>query len=105
MTSDAATDTRLDPRLRALPGLLPDNAESDVTSREEMLIEPASPAGLERESSRAKLVQMGGNEEVAPSRGPRSSTREVGPSLALGDRYAHEIPLLENDLRAKRVRS
>jgi hypothetical protein len=70
-------DLRLDPRIKALLSLMPDNAESDVANREEMLIEASSPAGLERNAGRARLMKWGGNEKVAPSVGLRFPTQEI----------------------------
>jgi acetyl esterase/lipase len=51
--------------------------ETDVLSREEMLVEAASPAGIEREAGRTQLMEWGGNEEVAPSEGLRFETGET----------------------------
>jgi acetyl esterase len=70
-------DLGLDPRIKALLSLMPDNAEFDVANREEMLIEASSPAGLERDAGRARLMEWGGNEEVAPLVGLRFSTQEI----------------------------
>jgi acetyl esterase/lipase len=61
----------------ALLRLLVANDEADVASREEMLAESVSLEGIEREAGRTQLMEMGGNEVVAPSTGLRFETCET----------------------------
>lgn len=77
MFDDSEADPRLDPRIQAVLGLLSDSVESDVASREELLIEASSPGGIEKTASFARLMEMADNDDVAPSKGLRISTQEI----------------------------
>ena len=45
-TSKIASDPRIDPRIKAVMGLIPSMSQSDVSSREELLAEANSDAGI-----------------------------------------------------------
>ena len=77
MTNHPRDDSRLDPRIRALMDLFVAKDETDVASREELLVEAASPAGIEREKGRTLLMEWGGSEDVAPSDGLRFENSET----------------------------
>ena len=47
MPHDLAADRRIDPRIKALLGLLPDIKPSPATTREELLAEANTPEALE----------------------------------------------------------
>jgi len=70
MPTKVETDPRLDPRIRAaftgLPTGLP---QPDVSSREELLAQELSPAGLAAIAFQSKLFDAMDSEEVAPSAG------------------------------------
>jgi acetyl esterase len=58
-------------------GLFVARDESDVASREELLVQAASTEGIEREAGRTLFMEWGGNEEVAPTEGLRFETCET----------------------------
>ncbi len=70
MTSKIVTDPRIDPRIKALFGAIP-QAEpgKDVASRDELLAEEASPEGRQRAAAQQAFMKMLDNEEIAPSDG------------------------------------
>ena len=69
--SKLTEDPRVDPRIKALMGNLPDADRGDVTSREEMLAESASPEAAEVRRQVEALLELVDNEDVAPSAGLR----------------------------------
>jgi acetyl esterase/lipase len=77
MAYDVQSDPRLDPRIKGFLSLLPDPAQSDAESREQMLAEATSPKGLESIAATVFLTDMCDNEEVAPSEGLRFYTEEI----------------------------
>ena len=70
MTSKIVTDPRIDPRIKALFGSMP-QAEpgKDVAGREELLAEEASPEGRQRAAAQQAFMKMLDNEQIAPSDG------------------------------------
>jgi acetyl esterase/lipase len=69
-------DPRIDPRIKALLGAMPIIKLPDVTSREELLAEAHSPAGLAQRAMADALMDGLDNEEIAPSDGLDISTIE-----------------------------
>lgn len=75
--SRIANDPRIDPRIKAAFGALPDAPNpGDVTSREVMLAEVATPAAREAYAAQTALFSAMDTEAVAPSAGLSVSTRE-----------------------------
>ena len=77
MPYDVHSDPRLDPRIKAFLALLPESNETDAESREQMLAEATSPAGLEAIAATVFMTDMCDNEEIAPSKGLRFYTEDV----------------------------
>jgi acetyl esterase len=76
MTPDIADDTRLDPRLRRILGLVPSNPLHDAADREEILAEANTPeAAQAREGFRA-FQDLCDTEEAAPSAGLSVTTTQ-----------------------------
>ncbi len=76
MTSKIAQDPRIDPRIKALFGALPQTEMKDVSSREEVLGAVNTPeAQAGREAFRG-FMEMCDNEDVAPSAGLTIETHE-----------------------------
>lgn len=76
MTTRIANDPRIDPRIKAVFGALPDPpAGRDVASREALLAEQATEAANAEAAVRDAMFAMLDNEEVAPSRGLEISTK------------------------------
>ena len=69
-------DPRLDPRVKAVLALVPVPPASDVTSREELLAEMASPESLAMREQMNALFEMLDDETNAPSAGLDISTVE-----------------------------
>jgi acetyl esterase/lipase len=69
MNPRATTDERLDPRVRAALARWPLDPATDVTGREELLSEAASPEGLRAAAREADFLNAGDDDEVAPSEG------------------------------------
>lgn len=76
MAYDYHADTRLDPRLRSLLAHMPDAPTVFVSSREEMVAKAASPVGRAATADYVALLEMADSEEVAPSSGLSTTTRE-----------------------------
>ena len=67
---DIANDPRLDPRLKAMLGMLPSvTEETDVASREEQLAEANTPEAKAANEQVRMLLEMMDNEDIAPSAG------------------------------------
>lgn len=77
MPYDVQSDSRLDPRIKALLGLLPDSEAVDADSREQMLAEAATAEGRAEYEAEVSMMNMGDSEEVAPSKGLRFATEDV----------------------------
>jgi acetyl esterase len=77
MAYGVQSDLRLDPRIRAILARWPQVPESSVTSREEMLAEAVSPAGMAVLRAETEFMDQFNNEEVAPSTGLSITTREI----------------------------
>jgi len=75
MSSSISTDPRLDPRIKALMGAMPEMEASDAESREQLLAEAAGPEASAAREAMAGFMDMVDNEEVAPSAGLSSSTK------------------------------
>lgn len=69
MSYDLESDLRIDPRIKAMLSMLPDSEAIDTESREQLLAEAASPEGVAENEMVDGFMNMGGNEEVAPSSG------------------------------------
>jgi acetyl esterase len=77
MAYDLQSDIRLDPRVKAVLSMLPDEAVTDAESREQMLAEASSPDGIARIKMLGEFMDMGDSEEVAPSRGLRFANEDI----------------------------
>jgi acetyl esterase len=70
MASKLATDPRIDPRIKAVFGAMPEMpAQGDVASREALLAEENSAEGKARAAASTQMLEMVDNEAVAPSAG------------------------------------
>jgi len=74
---DLESDPRIDPRIKAMLSMLPDAEAVDTESREQLLAEAASPEGVAENEMVESFMDMGGNEEVAPSVGLRFTTEDI----------------------------
>jgi acetyl esterase len=76
MASRIADDPRIDPRIKAVLGAMPDPTPAlDVANREELLADEATEAGNARAAAQDALFAIMDNEDVAPSKGLTISTR------------------------------
>ncbi len=69
-------DPRIDPRIKAIMGAMPVGRGSDVTSREELLEEANRPETVAEAAEFKELLDLLGDETVAPSVGLEISTVE-----------------------------
>ena len=69
-------DRRIDPRIKALLGVLPAVVFDNVDSREQALKEAAAPAALAQRKQMEMMFDLIDNEQVAPSKGLEISTHE-----------------------------
>jgi acetyl esterase/lipase len=70
MASRLATDPRIDPRIKAILGAMPDMPpQGDATSRAEMLAAENSEEGKAAAAQLTAMMSMMDNEEIAPSAG------------------------------------
>ena len=69
-------DPRIDPRIKALFGIMPAVSFSDVESRQQALEEANSPEALARMKQMEGMFELIDNEQVAPSAGLEISTHE-----------------------------
>ncbi|HEY1650803.1 MAG TPA: alpha/beta hydrolase [Acidimicrobiales bacterium] len=76
MALDIAADTRLDPRLRPFLEFVPSEAIGDVDSREELLAQASSPQAVAINEAMQSFFDFCDTEEVAPSTGLTTTTRE-----------------------------
>ncbi len=77
MSYDLESDLRIDPRIKAMLSMLPDSEAIDTESREQLLAAAASPEGVAENEMVDGFMNMGGNEEVAPSSGLRFTTEDI----------------------------
>lgn len=77
MTYDPQADVRLDPRIKAILALLPTEDVTDADSREQILAEAASPEGVAEYELTTSFMNLGDNEDVAPSKGLRFAEDEA----------------------------
>ena len=76
MTSKMEADPRVDPRIKAAMGAFPTRARSDVANREVLLAEATTPEALAAAAALKTSMDALDSEEVAPSRGLVTETRE-----------------------------
>jgi len=70
MASRIASDPRIDPRIKAMFGAMPDApAAPDATSRDELVAEANNEAAKARWAQQKQMFDMMDNDEVAPSKG------------------------------------
>jgi len=74
---DYDSDVRIDPRIKAMLSMLPDSEVTDAESREQLLAEAGSPEGRAQNELVEGYMNMGGNEDVAPSAGLRFATEDI----------------------------
>ena len=77
MAHDIAADRRIDPRLKALLGLLPDIEPSSATTREQLVAEANTPEAIEGAEMFRQFMDLCDTEEAAPSTGLRISTESI----------------------------
>jgi acetyl esterase len=70
-------DPRIDPRIKAVLGAMPALSEPDVSSRDELLAEMATPEAVAAMAGVDAMFELFDNEELAPSTGLDSSSVEV----------------------------
>ena len=70
MASKLASDPRIDPRIKAVFGVMPEMpAQGDAASREALLAEENSEEGKARAAAQTAMLDMVDNEAIAPSAG------------------------------------
>ena len=74
------SDPRIDPRIKAMMGMMPGGSQSDIGNREELLAENNTPDALAMQAAMKGVLDTLDNEDVAPSTGlddhaPSSSRR------------------------------
>ena len=67
--SKIVSDPRIDPRIKALMGMMPSGAQPDIANREELLAEANTPDALAMQAACAVCFDSLDNEDVAPSTG------------------------------------
>ncbi|MEI9995812.1 MAG: alpha/beta hydrolase fold domain-containing protein [Rhizomicrobium sp.] len=77
MASKIATDTRLDPRIRAMLGGFDLPAQGDVASREDLVAEMNSDAAQAMSKQVEAIFEAFDNEDLAPSKGLRISEESL----------------------------
>ncbi len=77
MTYNAAADHRLDPRIKAILGLLPSLPRADVASRDELLAEANSDAAIAMRAGFQAFMESCDVEAIAPAAGLRIHTEKV----------------------------
>ncbi len=75
-----ADDPRIDPRIKAVLGMMPTTAQSDVASRDVLLAELNLPEAVAQREQITAVLDMLDNEDVAPSKGLDVSTLEFTSS-------------------------
>jgi acetyl esterase/lipase len=81
MAYDIEGDPRIDPRVKALLATLPPaDLPTDVSSREEMLVEASSEEAVAGQALLKEFLEMADDENIAPSKGLRIGTHTVTSS-------------------------
>jgi acetyl esterase/lipase len=80
MSAKWGDDPRIDPRIKALMGVIPSGNLGDATSREQVLAEANSDESLAAREALTGFMAMCDNEQVAPSTGLDVSTHEFTSS-------------------------
>ncbi|MGH0029491.1 MAG: alpha/beta hydrolase [Myxococcota bacterium] len=75
-----AEDPRIDPRIKASMGVMPNALQPDVPDRETLLAEANSPAGKAMREALTQFMNALDNEEIAPSTGLTTTTHEFTSS-------------------------
>ena len=78
--SKLTDDPRIDPRIKAIMGMMPDMEPTDVDSREQLLAEVNTPEAVGSAEQMKALLDMVDNEDVAPSAGLAIETHEFTSS-------------------------
>ena len=79
--SKLSEDPRIDPRIKALFGAMPElGAQGNAESREELLEEANSPEARAAAAGLEQMLALADNEEVAPSTGLTTETKEFTSS-------------------------
>ncbi len=77
MPYDYAADMRLDPRVKDVLAMFPVEDTVDAVDREQILAEAASPEGVARSELIETFMNLGDNEDVAPSKGLRFALEDI----------------------------
>ena len=77
MAHDFSADRRIDPRIKALLGSLPDIEPSSATTREQLVAEANTPEAIEGAAMFGQFMDLCDTEEAAPSTGLRISTETI----------------------------
>ncbi|HEX7459598.1 MAG TPA: alpha/beta hydrolase [Acidimicrobiales bacterium] len=77
MAHDFSTDRRIDPRIKALLGALPDIEPSSATTREQLLAEADTPEAIEGTEAFRQFMDLCDTEEAAPSTGLTVSKESI----------------------------
>ncbi|HEX7442560.1 MAG TPA: alpha/beta hydrolase, partial [Acidimicrobiales bacterium] len=77
MAHDVSADRRIDPRIKALLGALPDIEPSSATTREQLVAEANTPEAIEGAALFAQFMDLCDTEDAAPSTGLRISTEPI----------------------------
>jgi acetyl esterase len=80
MSNKIKTDPRIDPRIKAMLGIMPPVKLADVASRQEVLDEANAPAAIAQRRQMEAMFNMIDTEQVAPSAGLAISTHEFTSS-------------------------
>jgi acetyl esterase/lipase len=77
MASKLASDPRIDPRIKAIFGAMPEmTAPGDVKDRETLLAEAATPEAKQRAAARDAMFSMMDNEQISAKAGLKITTEE-----------------------------
>ncbi|MEI6855545.1 MAG: alpha/beta hydrolase fold domain-containing protein [Acidimicrobiaceae bacterium] len=74
---DIQNDVRIDPRIKAILSFMPNLGSTDVSSRQEILDELASPDAGVAAGAYKQLVDLMDSEEIAPSKGLTIRTEQI----------------------------
>ncbi len=80
MSSKLKDDPRIDPRIKALMGVMPTASQGDAVDREELLAEASSDKGIAVREALTGFMTMCDDEKIAPSTGLDISTHEFTSS-------------------------
>ncbi len=96
MTYDPQADDRLDPRIKTVLEMLPSEEVTDAKDRAQILAEAASPEGVAEYELTTSFMDLGDNEDVAPSKGLRFAEEQV-ESAPDGNAIKLQIVRPDND--------